>query len=249
MSQLDGQTAIVTGASSGIGAATARRLARGGSDVAVAARRETRLDALADELIDADGEVAVVPTDVTDEAAVRALVETTVERFGGLDLLVNNAGVAQGSAVEGMATEAYRTMMSVNCDGMFFATREALPHLRVSSGTAVFIGSFAGQYPRPFNPVYAASKWWTRGFAKSVSAEVGDDDVAVTVINPAAVRTEFTVEGAGDLEGSGTFAERFDPGEAVEPEEVADAVAFAATQAPSMVSELDLYNRDKLTLF
>ena len=247
---LDDQSAIVTGASSGIGAATARALARDGANVALAARRSGRLQELAGELEGEFGaDVAVVPTDVTDEAAVEALVETTVERFGGLDLLVNNAGLAQGSSVEEMTTEQYRTMMSVNCDGMFYATRAALPHLRATEGTLVFVGSFAGQYPRPFNPVYAATKWWTRGFAKSVSAEVGDDDVAVTVVNPAAVRTEFSVEGSGDLSGEGTFAERFAPGEAVEPEEVAEAIVFAAGQSPSMVSELDIYNRDKFTMF
>lgn len=239
---MHGQSAVVTGASSGIGEETTRRLAEVGVDVAAAARRENRLHALTDELAEADGEVAAVPTDVTDEAAVDALVETAVERFGGLDLLVNNAGVAEGSAVGELSTPEYRRMMAVNCDGMFFATRAGLPHLRESGGTAVFVGSFAGQYPRPFNPVYAATKWWTRGFAKSVSAAVGDD-VAVTVVNPAAVRTEFSVA------DSEAFAERFERGEAVEPAEVADAVVFAAAQSPSMVSELDLYNRDKLTLF
>ncbi|MFB6117500.1 SDR family oxidoreductase [Halosegnis sp.] len=247
---LTGKTAVVTGASSGIGAATASALAREGADVVVAARREARLESLAADLESAhDASVAVVPTDVTDESAVAALVEAAVERFDGVDVLVNNAGVARGSDLAEMPTEDYRTMMAVNCDGMFYATREALPHLRESAGTLVFIGSFAGQYPRPFNPVYAATKWWTRGFAKSVSAQVGDD-CAVTVINPAAVRTEFTVESeAEDAEFStAPFEEQFAPGEAIEPEEVAEAVVFAAQQSPSMVSELDLYDRDKLTL-
>ena len=134
-------------------------------------------------------------------------------------------------------------MMDVNVDGYFFPTREALPHVRESGGTLVFIGSFAGQYPRPVNPVYAATKWWVRGFAKSVSADVGEDDVAVTVINPAEVRTEF---GGDDGEA---FEDRFEPGEVSEPEEIAAAVRFAAEQDPSMVSELDLYRRDKLTFF
>ena len=244
-------TALVTGASSGIGRETARELARGGATVVLAARREDRLSRLADELATDHGvEAAAVPTDVTSEAAVEALVETTVERFGSLDLVVSNAGVAAGSDVADMSTEAYRRMIAVNCDGTFYVTRAALPHLRASDwageaddggGHLVYVGSFAGQYPRPFNPVYAATKWWTRGFAKSVSAQVGDD-VAVTVVNPAAVRTEFTVDGD-------PFEERFDPGEVVEPAEVAQAVAYAARQSPSVVSELDLYDRDKLTLF
>jgi len=243
-------TAVVTGASSGIGRETARELARGGADVALAARREQRLEALADELAEHGVDAAAVPTDVTEESAVEALVETVVERFGGLDLVVSNAGVAAGSDVAELTTEEYRRMTAVNCDGTFYLTRAALPHLRESEwsgdaddggGHLVYVGSFAGQYPRPFNPVYAATKWWTRGFAKSVSAQVGDD-VAVTVVNPAAVRTEFTVDGD-------PFEERFDPGEVVEPAEVAGAVAYAARQSPSMVSELDLYDRDKLSLF
>jgi len=243
-SSLDGQAAIVTGASAGIGTATAHALAREGARVAIAARREARLAEIADTLqAEYDAETLVVPTDVRDEADVRSLVESTVEAFGGLDLLVNNAGLARGSDVEDMSTADYRTMMETNADGMFFATREAIPHLRDSAGTIVFIGSFAGQYPRPFNPVYAASKWWTRGFAKSVSAEVGDDDVAVTTINPSEVRTEF-----GSAYGE-SFEERFEEGEVTEPEEIAEAVVFAAEQGPSMASEIDMYRRDKLTMF
>jgi len=240
---LDGQAAIVTGASSGIGTATAHALARDGAAVALAARRRERLEEIADRLqTEYDAETLVVPTDVRDDAAVADLIESTVEAFGGLDLLVNNAGLVRGADVEDLSTEDYRTMMETNTDGMFFATREAIPHLRDAAGTIVFIGSFAGQYPRPFNPVYAASKWWTRGFAKSVSAEVGDD-VAVTTINPSEVRTEF-----GSVYGE-SFEERFDEGEVTEPEEIAEAVVFAATQGPSMASEIDMYRRDKLTMF
>jgi NADP-dependent 3-hydroxy acid dehydrogenase YdfG len=241
---LDGQAAIVTGASSGIGEATAHALAEDGADVALAARREERLESIASDLEDAYGvETLVVPTNVRSEDAVDALVEKTVTEFGGLELLVNNVGVVAGDGVDDLSTEDYRTMMEVNVDGYFFATRAALPHLRESSGTLVFVGSFAGQYPRPFNPVYAATKWWVRGFAKSVSASVGDDDVAVTVVNPAEVRTEF-----GSEEGE-AFEDRFEPGEVTGPEEVADAIVFAARQDPSMVSEIDVYRRDKLTFF
>jgi NADP-dependent 3-hydroxy acid dehydrogenase YdfG len=239
---LAGKTAIVTGASAGIGRATTHRLARDGANVVLASRTESRLTALADEVESETGtETLVVPTDVTDETAVEALFTATVERFGGFDVLVNNAGIAEGSAIETMTTEQYRAMMDTNVDGMFFTTRAALPHLHESGGTLVFIGSFAGKYPRPFNPVYAATKWWTRGFALSVSGQVGDE-VGVAVINPGQVRSEFTVEGT-------RFDERFEPGDATEPEEVADAVAFAARQSNSEVAELDLHVRDKFTMF
>jgi NADP-dependent 3-hydroxy acid dehydrogenase YdfG len=241
-SNLEDKSAIVTGASSGIGSETVRALAREGANVVLAARREDRLREIADE-VESDHDVAtlVVPTDITDEAAVGDLVERTVEEFDGLDVLVNNAGLSRGGAVADLPTEEYRTMMDVNVDGTFFATRAALPHLEDSQGTLICIGSFAGQYPRPSNPVYAATKWWVRGFALSVAAAVGEDGVAVSVINPSEVRTEF---GGGE-----SFAERFDEGEVTEPDEIAAAVVFAARQDRSAVSELDLYRRDKFSGF
>ncbi|WP_254824078.1 SDR family oxidoreductase [Haloglomus halophilum] len=240
---LGGMTALVTGASSGIGRETVRTLARDGADVVLAARREARLREVADGVADAHGVTAeVVPTDVTDPDQVEALVAAARERLDGLDVVVANAGVAAGSAIETMTDDEYRRMMAVNTDGVFYLTRAALPALREAGGHLVYVGSFAGKFPRPYNPVYAATKWWVRGFAKSVSAQVGDDGVGVTVVNPAAVRTEFEV-------GDQTMAERYEPGEVVEPAEVADAIAFAAKQSPSMVHELDLYERDKLTGF
>jgi NADP-dependent 3-hydroxy acid dehydrogenase YdfG len=239
---LDGAGAVVTGASSGIGRATAHRLADAGASVAVAARREERLADLADEIRDAGGEAVPVPTDVTDEDAVAALVTTAAERFGSLDVVVSNAGLSREGPVEELPTSDYRAMMDVNVDGTFFLARAALPHLRESAGAFVVVGSFAGKYPRPDDPVYAATKWWTRGFAHSLAGHVGADDVAVTVVNPSEVRTQF-----GDDEA---FADRFDAGEVTEPDEVADAIAFAARQdPPTAVSELDLFRRDKYSDF
>lgn len=238
---LSGVATLVTGASSGIGRETAYALAREGADVALAARTEDRLQSIADAIETEHGSTAlVVPTDVTDDAAVDAMVEETVTAFGGLDTVVLNAGVGTGGDVETLSTEDYHFMMDVNCDGMFYTTRAALPHVREAAGHLIFIGSFAGQYARPGNPIYAATKWWTRGFALSLSAQVGDEDVAVTTINPSEVRTEF---------GDTAFKELFDEGEVSEPEEIAEAVVFSAKQGHSMVSELDLYRRDKFTGF
>lgn len=237
---LTGQVAIVTGASSGIGAATCHGLAAEGSNVVLAARSGDRLAALADDLEREYGvETLVVPTDVRDEAAVEALIDETVESFGGIDVLVNNAGLSRGSDVADLSTDDYETMQETNVDGVFYATRAAIPHVREREGHLIFVGSFAGQYPRSFNPVYAASKWWTRGFAKSVAAQVGDDGVGVTVVNPAEVRSEFeTTDGT-------TFADHFEEGEASEPEEVAEAIVFAATRSGSSISEIDVNRRDK----
>jgi len=240
---LRGKTAIVTGASSGIGAATARALATRGANVVVSARREGRLREVAEDVEDAGGEALVVTANVTDDAQVAALVAETVEAFGQLDVVVANAGLGRDVAVEEMDTATYRQMMDVNVDGAFFTARESIPHLRETEGVLIFLSSFAGEYPRPGNPVYAATKWWIHGFARSLAGSVGPDGIGVTTINPSEVRTEF---GSDDGE---SFAERFEEGEVTEPEEVAEAVLFAATRQPSMVAELDLYRRDKFTMF
>ncbi|MFB6160812.1 MAG: SDR family oxidoreductase [Haloferacaceae archaeon] len=243
---LDGRTALVTGASSGIGEAVVRELAAAGADVALLARREERLRSIADELREEyDCHTHVRAADVRDEATVEAAVEEVVDAFGGLDVVVSNAGLGRGAGVADLDTEAYDAMVGTNVDGCFYLARAALPHLRASAGNLVFVGSFAGQYPRPANPVYAATKWWVRGFALSLQAREADrverpgDAVAVSTVNPTEVRTEF-----GGQDGE-PFAERFEPGEALEPAEVAAAVVFTAQQERAVVPEVDVHRRDK----
>ncbi|WP_226023256.1 SDR family oxidoreductase [Halomicrobium salinisoli] len=238
---LDDSVALITGASSGIGRATAEALAERGAAVAVSARREDRLESLADDLReDHDADVLVQTADVTDDAQVAALVEATVDEFGRLDTVVANAGLAREGAVEELDTDRFRQMLDVNCAGVFYTARESLPHLRETEGLLVLVGSMAGQYPRPASPVYAATKWFVRGFGKSLAGSVGPDGVGVTVVNPTEVRTEF---GSEDGESLG---ERLDPDEAADPGDVAEGIAFAAEQEPpNVVQELDFYRRDK----
>jgi NADP-dependent 3-hydroxy acid dehydrogenase YdfG len=139
-------TVLVTGASSGIGAATVRRVAEDGADVALLARSEDRLRTLADEVAEEYGvETHVVPADVRDSAEVAAAVESTVDTLGNLTGVVVNAGLARGSDIESMSDEAFLTMQRVNTEGAFYTAREALPTLREQSGNLVFIGSCAGK--------------------------------------------------------------------------------------------------------
>jgi len=240
MGTLDDTTVLITGASSGIGEATAHALAERGANVALLARRREALETIAEALeADYDARVAVVDGDVRERETADAAVESVVDRFGGLDAVVSNAGIGRGGDVESMTDEEYFAMQETNVDGTFFLTRAALPQLRESEGTLVVVGSFAGQYPRSYNPVYAATKWWTRGFVHSVAAQIGDEGVAVSVVNPSEVRTEF-----GSEDGE-PFEERFEPGTVTEPEEVAEAIAFAVTREGSTAQEIDLFRRDK----
>ena len=209
--------------------------------MALVARREERLSALAETLEDDHGvDALVLPTDVRDHEAVVAAVEETVGTFGRLDTVVNNAGTT-GEGFEDRLEEAsienFERLMEVNVFGMYYVTHATLPHLRESKGVLVFVGSSAGKFPRPGAPVYAGSKWWTRGFALSVEGHAGQDGVGVTLVNPTAVRTQM-------------WRDELAPGEAAEPEEVADVIALAATQAPhTTLSEVDLFRRDMLGKF
>jgi len=242
---LDGQAALVTGASSGIGAATAERLAAAGADVVLVSRSEDQLSDLAADIeASTDTNAHVVETDVTDPEQVSAAVDATVDTFGRLDIVVANAGVGIDEPVTEMSDESYRTMMGVNVDGAFYTARAAVPHLSDSQGSLVFVSSFSGQYPRPANPIYAATKWWVRGFALSLQAAVGDEGIGITQINPTEVRTEFGSDSGEPM------AEQYDPGEVTEPSEIADAIAFAVEQEPpTYINSIDIYRRDKFTHF
>ena len=240
MPTLTGKTAIVTGASSGIGRASAVALARDGADVAIAARRESRLADLADEIEESSGgDVLTVPTDVTDQDQVEDLVDRTVDEFGGLDVVVVNAGVGRNGDVEEMTMDDYHTMIDVNVNGLFYTTKAALPHIKESQGNLVFIGSYGAKFPYPYNPVYGGTKYFTRGFSMSLAGSCAEDGIGTTVINPSAVRTEY------GKEFRTANKDRWDEGEVTEPEDIAEAVAFAAAQeAPNTVNELDLFKRD-----
>jgi len=241
--KLAGKTAIVTGASAGIGEATVRAFAAEGANTVLAARREEKLESLKADIEKEHGTACLVaPTDVTDEDQVGALVDATVDEFGGVDIVVANAGIGREQVpVEEMSTDHYRSLMDVNTDGLFFTARESLPHLREQRGNLVVVGSVAGQYPVKSQPIYAASKWWARGFTLSLSGTMERDGVGVTLVQPSEVRTEI-VSPKGV-----SRAEQHEPGEVLAPGEIADAILFAATQdEPANAAQIDMYRRDML---
>ena len=235
------EVVLVTGGSSGIGAATARRFATDGAAVVLAARDESALSATADELAESDGPVLTVPTDVTDPEAVSALFDATLDRFGRLDAAVVSAGVGEQRDVPlpELPLEQFERVTETNVHGAYYTARAALPALRETGGTLVFIGSYKGKYPSTSTPVYAASKWWLRGFAASLAGRVGPDGVAVSLINPSGVPTAFGSEFRQE-----TNDEALDPERTITPGDVAAAVRYAVRQdAPAAVAELDRRSR------
>ncbi len=227
---LEGKTAVVTGASSGIGESTARLLVAAGCNTVLVARREDRLERLAAQL----GERALpTPADITDPAACEALVERAVERFGSLDVLGNNAGLGiNGSISEGDPAD-WRTMLDVNVLGVLYATRAAVRHmLERGSGHVVLVSSLAGRrVPRAESTVYAATKHAITAVAEGLRMEVGERGVRVTSVEPGLVRTKFAAS-------SHRSAEEYYAGlpfEPLEPEDVAAAVLYAVSR-PARVS-------------
>jgi len=224
--------AVVTGASSGIGAATAGLLAREGCSVALVARRQDRLESLADELA---AETLVVPTDVTDEDAVATMAEEVRSSFDGVDLLVHSAGVARGGPVAKTELDELRTSIRVNLEGVMNVTHALLPSILDSElGDVITVSSLSARYPQEGGSSYTASKFGVNGFMRSLRKEMSDEPVRVTVVMPGPVVTELN------------DWEHWD-GRAMDPEDVAETVVFAASR-PSRVelTQISVDSTDKL---
>jgi NADP-dependent 3-hydroxy acid dehydrogenase YdfG len=190
---LDGRVALVTGASSGIGEATARALAGAGAAVAIGARRRDRLDALAGTLRDGGARVLQLDLDVTDEQSCRAAVARTREELGGLDVLVNNAGLMLLGTIVGADPEDWRRMLSTNVLGLMYMTHAAIDGMvEQGSGDVVNISSVAGRQARNGAGVYNASKWAVNAFSESLRQEVTARGVRISLVEPGAVATELT---------------------------------------------------------
>ncbi len=232
MEKDDGRVALVTGASSGIGEATAWALARHGTRLVVAARRADRLEALADHIGRAGGQVMVQVADVTDEQQMRALVRRTQEQWGRLDILVNSAGLMLLGPIAGADTDDWRRMISTNLLGLMYATHAALPLMRAQkSGHIVNISSVAGRIARAGSGVYNATKWGIGAFSEALRQECVPDHIRVTVIEPGVVDTDLashiTQTAAREI-----ALQRLQEITPLRSEDIANAIVYAVTQPP-----------------
>lgn len=229
---LEGRVALVTGASSGIGEATAVALAAEGARVALGARRSDRLAEVV-KRIDADGGTALaLDLDVTDEAQANEAVARTRTELGGLDIVVNNAGLMLLGAIVGADTEDWRRMIATNVLGLMYVTHAALPPLLAQgSGDIVNISSVAGRTARAGAGAYNASKWAVNAFSESLRQEVTARGVRVTVVEPGAVATELTnhITDAQARAGIERFVSQLRP---LTADDVARVIVYAVSQPP-----------------
>jgi 3-oxoacyl-[acyl-carrier protein] reductase len=225
-STLRGKTAIVTGASAGIGRAGALALAGAGANLVLTARRAERLEELAATIGGAGGQTAIVAGDAREEDTAKRAVAAALEQFGGLHILINNAGVATYKDLVDTSAEEYDWMMDSNVRSMFLFARHAVPPMIAQGeGTILMISSMAGLYGFAQESVYCATKFAQVGFAQSLDKELRPKGIKVGVICPGGVKTEFAL-------GTGRTPQGVAASTMLEAEDVAGAVLLACTQSP-----------------
>jgi NAD(P)-dependent dehydrogenase (short-subunit alcohol dehydrogenase family) len=215
------RAALITGASSGIGLAIARMLGEDGYGLTVSARRPEKLEGAAKELEDAGYEVLSVPVNMADEEAMKALVEAHKEKFGRLDVLINNAGVGIGEAMDSLTTKFVDMQLGVNFRAVTLMTRESLPMLREAGaehGKALIVNtaSISGKAGQPWLSVYSATKAAVIGFSQATQREVAGQGIQVTALAPAFVDTPMTE----------FVKQQVDAEEMIRPEDIAESVRF-----------------------
>jgi NADP-dependent 3-hydroxy acid dehydrogenase YdfG len=233
--RLDGTVALITGASSGIGEATARALAAAGAAVAVVARRKTRLEKLALEIAEKGGRALVIEADITGQSEARAAVEHTVKELGRLDTVVNNAGVMLLGPIVGAPTEDWERMVSLNVMGLLYTAHAALPHLlKAAEGPPrrvadlVNISSVAGRIARAQVGVYNLTKSGVGAFSESLRQEVTGKHVRVSLVEPGAVNTELGTHLRPEIREQ--LFKRFGNIERMESADIADAICYIVTR-------------------
>lgn len=221
---LAGKTAIITGASAGIGWATALAFAEKGARVVVTARREQRLRELCDLIGARDGKAVYVAGDAAEEATAQACVALAVKQFGCLDVLINNAGAGNYKNLVDTSAQEYDALMDSNMKSSFLFARHAAPvMIQQKHGEILFISSVAGLQGYPGEAVYCASKFAQIGFAQALDGELRKYGIKVGTICPGGVKTEFAV-------GKGRTEEGVKTSYMMEPYEIADAIVFACMQ-------------------
>ena len=237
--QLHQTVALVTGASSGIGEATARRLAAEGATVALAARRVDRLEVVAAEIEAAGGRALAIECDVADRGQAIAAVERTVEAFGRLDTLVNNAGVMLLGPIVGADPEDWERMITINVNGLIACAHAALPHLIAAAEDSerkvadlVNLSSTAGRFPRVGAGVYNLTKHGIGAFSESLRQEVTTRHVRVSLVEPGAVDTELPTHLSESAMAG--FQARFSDVERLQAQDIADSVAYIVTRPRRM---------------
>jgi NAD(P)-dependent dehydrogenase (short-subunit alcohol dehydrogenase family) len=222
------RAALITGGSSGIGLAIARALGEDGYGVTISARRPEKLEAAAEELREAGLDVHSVPANVVNEEEIVGLIDSHRERFGRLDVLVNNAGLGVGAQMEEIETKKLDMQLDVNLRSYVLATREALPLLKQAGGEhgkalIVNTASIAGKAGQPWISVYSATKFGVVGFSQATAKEVGTDGIQVTALCPGFVDTAMTkwVRGQVDQEAM------------IRPEDLAEAVRMLLRTSPN----------------
>jgi NADP-dependent 3-hydroxy acid dehydrogenase YdfG len=238
MSDLAGQVVAVTGASSGIGEATALACARAGAAVGLAARRKDRIDAVAARIAAEGGRAIALETDVGEEEQARAFVDATEAELGRLDVLVNNAGVMLLGPIEDAPTEEWRRMIHVNVMGVLYCTHAALPHMRrQGSGHIVNVSSVGGRVTALNSGVYCLTKFGIGAFSEVLRREVMEAGIRVTLIEPGRVETELRTHTRPEVLAQ--IAPAFSTVTPLSSEEVGDAIVWAIAQPPNVsVSEV-----------
>jgi NADP-dependent 3-hydroxy acid dehydrogenase YdfG len=228
MSQkLANSVALITGASAGIGRASALALAEEGARLVITARRRQRLEEIADQVRSMGSETIIVEGDAREESTAKQAVALAIERFGALHILINNVGVGNYKDLIDTSPEEYDEMMDANVRSTFLFSRYAVPEMiRQQAGTILMISSMAGIYGFAGEAVYCATKFAQVGFAQALDKELRPHGIKVGVICPGGVKTEFAL-GKGRTEDSVAQSGMLDP------EDVANAVVLACTQSPN----------------